>query len=147
MFEELFERLSEYFSGDEISDTTESGSVTCDGEISLADVDLSHYTPSEIEEAIQSAAASDTSHAYEVSFGASYDVDARNLAKSQLLDQLNYNRIYVTSVSTDNLWGGIDSYSGDKIYDAINEARDDGKISDTIYRKLIALLKKACHSQ
>ena len=52
-----------------------------------------------------------------------------------------------TNLSTDNLWGGLDSYSGDKVYDAINDARDPGRISDSVFKDLIKLLKKACHTQ
>ena len=83
----------------------------------------------------------------DISFGAAPDVDARNVAKSALIDKLDTNHIYTSSLTTDDLWGGLDSYSGDKVYDAINSARDNNRISDTVYRELMALLKKACHTQ
>ena len=89
----------------------------------------------------------DTSYGYDISFGAAPDVDARNFAKSALITQLNTTHIYTTNLCTDNLWGGLDSESGDKVYDAIKDARDHGRISNSVYKDLIKLLKKACHTQ
>ncbi|MCQ2273568.1 MAG: hypothetical protein MJZ86_02110 [Bacteroidales bacterium] len=84
---------------------------------------------------------------HEISFEASPDVDARNAAKSNLIDKLQSDYIYTSNLYTDNLWGGLDYDSGKKVYDAINKARDCNNISGDEYNKLVALLKKACHTQ
>ena len=73
--------------------------------------------------------------------------DTRDIAKSELLSALSSNHIYPGSVYTDKLWGGLDYYSGNKVRDAINKARDNGSISDTTYKRLMQMLKKACHHQ
>ena len=146
MFDNFFEKLGEIFSNDSGSGSGEYNGVSFDG--GFEGIDLSQYSPAEIQESIRNAfETSDNSHGYEISFGASQSVDARNLAKSDLLDELSSHRIGVSRLSSDSLWGGLDSYSGDKVYNAINEARDNGRISASVYKELLSLLKKACHSQ
>lgn len=116
-------------------------------------IDLSMYSADEIKEAMKAAMDADdgyghsASYGHDISFGAASDVDARNMAKSTLITKLGTFHIYPGYLTTDSLWGGLDSYSGDKVYDAINNARDHNNISDSVYRELIALLKKACHTQ
>jgi hypothetical protein len=116
-------------------------------------VDLSMYSADEIKEAMKVAMGTDgidghgSNYGHDISFGASPDVDARNVAKSTLISKLSTYHIYTSSLYTDRLWGGLDSYSGDIVYDAINDARNNQSISDSVYNELIALLKKACHSQ
>ena len=73
--------------------------------------------------------------------------DSRDIAKSELLSELSSNHIYPGTVYTDNLWGGLDSFSGNRVRDAINRARDNGSISDSTYKHLIDKLKQACHHQ
>ena len=73
--------------------------------------------------------------------------DTRDIAKSELLSELSSNYIYPGTVYTDNLWGGLDSFSGNRVRDAINQARDNGSISDSTYKHLMAQLKRACHHQ
>ena len=119
----------------------------------ISGLDLSMYSADEIKEAMNSAIDAggmdghNSNYGHDIAFGAAYDVDARNMAKSTLLSKLSTNHIYTSNLYTDKLWGGLDSYSGDKVYDAINSARDSNKISDSVYRELTALLKKVCHSQ
>ena len=147
---ELFERFCDLFSNGDGGNYDPGGHenviVGCDS------FDISQYSADEIENAVKSAFGTDdclheAGHGYDISFGAAPDVDARNLAKSALITKLNANHIYTTNLCTDNLWGGLDSYSGDKVYDAINDARDHGRISDSVYKDLIKSLKKACHTQ
>lgn len=151
MLDELFDKLSEVFSngGHEYSHTGNSDITSI---LDHSGIDLSMYDENEIEDAIKSAIDADTHHhssihGHEIAFGASSDVDARNLAKSTLISKLGSNHIYTSSLYTDDLWGGLDSYSGKVVYEAINDARDNNRISDSVFRELIALLKKACHSQ
>lgn len=148
---EFFERLGDLFSdgGHDFSHSGDSDIATL---LDHSGVDLSMYDADEIEDVIKSVLDGDYhSHAavygHEISFGASPDVDARNLAKSALITKLGNNHIYTSSLYTDNVWGGLDSYSGNKVYDALNDARDSNKISDYVFRELMTLLKKACHSQ
>lgn len=149
---EFLERLGDLFSNGDGCHYDTSGHENVIEGIDGSTLDMSQYSSDEIEDAIRNAFSADDGlhHAgqgYDVSFGAAPDVDARNLAKSALITKLNTNHIYTTNLCTDNLWGGLDSYSGDKVYDAINDARDHGRISDSVYKDLIKLLKKACHTQ
>lgn len=153
MLSELLEKLGDLFS-DGGSDYHYDGQDAVMNGMDYSGIDLSMYSPDEIEEALKAALEADggtTDHilnyGHDISFGAASDVDARNLAKSSLLDKLGSNHIYTSSLSTDDYWGGLDTYSGDKVYDAINDARDDGRISDSVYKELMSLLKKACHTQ
>ena len=151
MFGDIIERISDYFS--------DGGNYCHDGHndfvsgLEHSGVDLSVYSADEIKEAMKVALDADgvdghsSNYGHDISFGAASDVDARNLAKSTLISKLNSNHIYTSSLYTDRLWGGLDSYSGDKVYDAINDARDNQRISSSVYNELMALLKKACHSQ
>ncbi|MBQ0142556.1 MAG: hypothetical protein KBT06_07145 [Prevotellaceae bacterium] len=151
MLYELFDKLGEIFSngGYEYS---HSGNIDIASILDHSGIDLSMYDANEIEDAIKSAIDTDSHHhslihGHDISFGASFDVDARNLAKSTLITKLGSNHIYTSTLYTDNIWGGLDSYSGKIVYEAINDARDNNRISDSVFRELIALLKKACHSQ
>ena len=149
MFGDILERIGDLFSdggnhsshNDIISGLEHSG------------VDLSMYSAEEIKEAMNVAIGTEgvdghsSNYGHDIAFGASADVDARNAAKSTLISKLSSNHIYTSSLYTDRLWGGLDSYSGDKVYDAINDARDNQRISSSVYNELMALLKKACHSQ
>ena len=153
MLGELLEKLGELFSDGGDGGYDHNGHDAIMGGMEYSGIDLSAYSPDEIEEALKSAFGTDggAEHVFngghDISFGAAPDVDARNVAKSALIDKLDTNHIYTSSLTTDDLWGGLDSYSGDKVYDAINSARDNDRISDTVYRELMALLKKACHTQ
>lgn len=147
---EIFEKLGDLFSNGDGGNYDTGGHESLIG--GFDSLDLSHYSSDEIEDAVRNAFASDNSlhdigHGYDVSFGAAPDVDARNLAKSALITKLSANHIYTTNLATDTLWGGLDDYSGDKVYDAINDARVQGRITDSVYRDLIKLLKRACHTQ
>lgn len=149
---EFLERLGDLFSNGDGSHHDTSGHESVVDGFDGSALDISQYSSDEIEDAIRNAFSTNEGlhHAgqeYDVSFGAAPDVDARNLAKSALITKLNTNHIYTTNLSTDNLWGGLDSYSGDKVYDAINDARDHGRINDSVYKDLIKSLKKACHTQ
>lgn len=153
MLGELLEKLGELFSDGGDGGYDHNGHDVITGGMEYSGIDLSAYSPDEIEEALKSAFGTDggAEHVFngghDISFGAAPDVDARNVAKSALIDKLDTNHIYTSSLTTDDLWGGLDSYSGDKVYDAINSARDNNRISDTVYKELMALLKKACHTQ
>ena len=149
MFSDFLEKIGDFFSdGGNHYDHNDIMSG-----LEHSDVDLSMYNADEIKEAMKVAMGTDgvdghsSNYGHDISFGASPDVDARNVAKSTLISKLNSNHIYTSSLYTDRLWGGLDSYSGDKVYDAINDARDHQRISDSVYNELMALLKKACHSQ
>ena len=151
MLSDFLERICDFFS--------DGGSCNYDGHNDIVSglehsgIDLSVYSADEIKEALKAAMNIDepnghsSDYGHEISFGASSDVDARNVAKSTLISKLSSNHINTSSLYTDRLWGGLDSYSGGKVYDAINDARDNQKISSSVYNELMALLKKACHSQ
>lgn len=143
MFSELLEKLSDLF--------TDGGNDGYNDIVSGLDhfgIDLSIYDADEIKEALKAAMDGHSSdYGHEIAFGAAPDVDARNLAKSSLITELSTNHIYTGNLTTDGSWGGLDSYSGEKVYNAINDARDNNRISDSVFNDLIALLKKACHSQ
>ncbi|MBR1961450.1 MAG: hypothetical protein IKA26_00655 [Alistipes sp.] len=111
-------------------------------------IDLSEYGEEDIKTILKEVldeSNDSVDNAYNVSFGASSPEDVRNLAKSTLLDKLKTNGIYVNSIYTDKLYGGLTSYSGEQVYEAINEARDDKDITDSVYRELMSLLKKSCY--
>lgn len=149
---EILERLGDLFSNGDCGHYDTTGHENMIDGFDGSSLDISQYSSDDIEDAVRNALGTsdcvhDTGHGYDISFGAALDVDARNLAKSELITQLNTNHIYTTNLSTDNLWGGLDSYSGNKVYDAINDARDHGQINDSVYKDLIKLLKKACHTQ
>ena len=149
MFGDFIERIGDLFS----DGGNHSGHNDFVSGLEHSGVDLSMYSADEIKEALKAAMDTDSAdghssnYGHDISFGASPDVDARNVAKSTLISKLNSNHIYTSSLYTDRLWGGLDSYSGDKVYDAINDARDHQRISASVYNELMALLKKACHSQ
>lgn len=150
MFSDLLEKIGDLFSDGGNSHDGQNDIVTG---LEHPGLDLSMYSADEIKEAMNAAMDAgggdghNPNYGHDIAFGAAYDVDARNLAKSTLLTKLSANHIYTSNLYTDKLWGGLDSYSGDKVYDAINSARDSNKISESVYRELIALLKKACHYQ
>lgn len=148
MFSELLDRIGDFFS-DSDSSHHEGYSDIVNG-MGLSGLDLSLFSTDEIKEALKVAMDYDgnnISYGHDISFCAAPDVDARNLAKSTLISKLSSNHIYASNLHTDRSWGGLDSYSGDKVYDAINNARDNQRISVSVYNELMALLKKACHSQ
>lgn len=151
MFGDYLERIGDIISG--------GGNYNHDGHNDIVSgmeqsgVDLSMYSADEIKEAMKFAMGTDgidghsSNYGHDISFGASPDVDARNVAKSTLISKLSSNHIYTSSLYTDRIWGGLDTYSGNKVYNAINDARDHHNISASVYNELMALLKKACHSQ
>ena len=149
MFGDFIERIGDFFS----DGGNHSGHNDFVSGFEHSGVDLSLYSSDEIKEALKAAMDTDSAdghssnYGHDISFGAAADVDARNVAKSTLISKLSSNHIYTSSLYTDRLWGGLDSYSGDKVYDAINDARDHQRISASVYNELMALLKKACHSQ
>jgi hypothetical protein len=144
MFDNLIEQLADIFENYGHSDPQGLEDLISN----LGDLDLSQYSVEDVREALDAALDSpEPSSGHEITFQAAPDVDARNLAKSNLLDKLRIHGIHVYNVDTDKLWGGLDSSSGNKVYSAINDARDSGKISSSLYSDLIKLLKKACHSQ
>lgn len=151
MFGGLIENLSDYFSGDNINFCGDGDSIL--DVLNHSGVDLSMYSSDEIKEALVASWDTDEANVdgnncgQEITFGASPDVDARNLAKSSLETKLSSHRIYTNTLYTDKFWGGLDAYSGSKVYDAINTARDNNKISDSVFIELMSLLKKACHTQ
>lgn len=144
MCDNILQQLAEIFeNGDHLDSAGYEDIIS-----SLGDLDLSQYTVEEIQEALDAAFDSpEPDGGNEITFGAAPDVDARNMAKSSLLDKLSVHGIHVYNVNTDKLWGGLDASSGNKVYSAINEARDNGKITSTLYSELIKLLKKSCHHQ
>ena len=150
MFTDLIEKIGDFLSDGVNSHDGQNDFVPCFGH---SDFDLSMYSADEIKEAMNAALDDggieehSSNYGHDIAFGAAPDVDARNLAKSTLLSKLSTNHIYTSNLHTDKLWGGLDSYSGDKVYDAINSARDSNKITESVHRELITLLKKACHSQ
>lgn len=151
MFSELLDRMGDLFSDGGFSHHDGYSDIV--NGMGHSGLDLSMYSADEIKEALKIAMDSDgydgnnTSYGHDISFGAAPDVDARNLAKSTLISKLSSNHICTSNLYTDRLWGGLDYYSGDKVYDAINDARDNNRISETVYRELMSLLKKACHTQ
>lgn len=83
----------------------------------------------------------------EISFTGSQETE-RDLASSKLQQELSSCGIYISGrIYSDNLWGGLDSYSGKLVHNKINEARNANRITDAEYNKLIGMLKKACHHQ
>lgn len=77
-----------------------------------------------------------------------YQEDARNLAASELQNKLDtYHIYYPGTLTSSDSFGGWDRYTGKKIHDAIQNARNSGTISDTIYKELMRDLKKACYFQ
>ena len=151
MFGDFLERIGDIFS--------DGGNYNHDGHNDIVSglehsgIDLSIYSADEIKEAMKVAMGIDgvdgqnSNYGHDITFGAAPDVDARNMAKSTLITRLSTNHINTSSLTTDRLWGGLDSYSGNKVYDAINNARDNNRISESVYKELMALLKKACHTQ
>ena len=87
---EFFERLGDLFSNGDGSHYDTSGHESVVDGFDGSTLDLSQYTPDDIEDAVRNALGTgdglhDTSHGYDISFGAAPDVDARNLAKSTLI--------------------------------------------------------------
>ena len=77
-----------------------------------------------------------------------YQENSRDISASELQNKLSYHRIYYPgSLSSDNTFGGWDRYTGQKIHDAIQNARNSGIITDDIYKELMRELKKACYYQ
>ena len=106
---EFFERLGDLFSNGDGSHYDTNGHESVIDGFDGSTLDLSQYSPDDIEDAVRNALGTsdglhDTSHGYDISFGAAPDMDARNLAKSALITQLNTNHIYTTNLCTDNLW-------------------------------------------
>ena len=152
MLGDFFDRIGDLFS-DGGNGHNHDGYNNIVSGMEHSNFDLSMYSADEIKEAMRAAMDADNDHAHsaghghDITFGAAPDVDARNMAKSTLITKLGTYHIYPGNLSTDSLCGGLDSYSGDKVYDAINYARDHNNISDSVYRELMTLLKKACHTQ
>lgn len=74
--------------------------------------------------------------------------DARNIAASELQNKLDtYHIYYPGTLTSSDSFGGWDRYTGQKIHDAIQNARNSGTISDTLYKELIRDLKRACYYQ
>lgn len=71
----------------------------------------------------------------------------RDIASSKLQDELRSAHIYPGKLYSDKLWGGLDSYSGNLVHNALNDARNNNRITDSEYKDLMAQLKKACHHQ
>lgn len=86
------------------------------------------------------------SHSHDISFGSESDM-VRDLAKSELMDELKYKNIFYGSVDSDSYHGGLSSSSGSDIHNAIDRARNNGSISDSTYRELLRMLKQACYWQ
>ena len=109
-------------------------------------IDMTQYSADDIREIIDNA-LNEPENSYSVTFGArpDWEIQERNFAKSTLLDKLKFHRIYPSTIETDNYYGGLTSYAEDKVLEAINKARDNKNISDSIYRELFSLLKKASH--
>lgn len=72
---------------------------------------------------------------------------ARDLASSKLQDELKKASIYPGDLYSDKLWGGLNNYSGEKVHDALNDARNSGRITDSKYKELMGQLKKACEHE
>lgn len=79
--------------------------------------------------------------------GGNYTNAERDSAKSKLKDQLDSDFIYDGNLYQDSIWGGLDNWSGEQVYQAINRARNNGKISDSKFHELISLLGIACKHQ
>lgn len=82
---EIFERLGDLFSNGDGSHYDTSGHESVVDGFDGSTLDLSQYTPDDIEDAVRNALGTgdglhDTSHGYDISFGAAPDVDARNVA-------------------------------------------------------------------
>lgn len=148
MFSDFLEKLSDLF-----TDGGNDGHSDIVSGLEHSGIDLSMYDADEIRNALNAAMDADgmdvysSNYGHDIAFGAAPDVDARNLAKSSLITELSTNHIYTGNLTTDGSWGGLDSYSGEKVYNAINDARDNNRITDSVFNDLIALLKKACHYQ
>lgn len=83
----------------------------------------------------------------EISFTGGQETE-RDLASSKLQQELSSCGIYISGqIYSDNVWGGLNNYSGNLVRDKINEARNANSITDAEYKKLIVLLKKACYHQ
>lgn len=83
----------------------------------------------------------------EISFTGRQETE-RDLASSKLQQELSSCGIYISGqIYSDNVWGGLNNYSGKLVHDKINEARNANSITDVEYKKLIGLLKKACYHQ
>ena len=76
-----------------------------------------------------------------------YNETQRDLASSKLQEELKDAHIYPGKLYSDKLWGGLDLYSGNLVHNALNDARNSGKITDSKYKDLMAQLKKACHHE
>ncbi len=83
----------------------------------------------------------------EISFTGSQETE-RDLASSKLQQELSSCGIYISGqIYSNNVWGGLNSYSGKLVHDKINEARNANSITDAEYKKLIGLLNKAFYHQ
>ena len=107
---EFFERLGDMFSNGDGSHYDTSGHESVVDGFDGSTLDLSQYSPDDIEDAVRHALETgdglhDTSHGYDISFGAAPDVDARNLAKSALITQLNTNHIYTQQIYAQTTYG------------------------------------------
>ena len=84
---EFFERLGDLFSNGDGSHYDTNGHESVIDVFDGSTLDLSQYSPDDIGDAVRNALGTsdglhDTSHGYDISFGAAPDVDARNLADS-----------------------------------------------------------------
>ncbi len=74
-----------------------------------------------------------------------YTEEARDNAKSVLIDMLSSNHIPTWGLASDTLWGGLDSLSATTVRNRINNARTSSQISDKVFNDLINQLNKASH--
>lgn len=145
IFESIGEADADYDYGDMLNALVEQG------------VDLTQFSVEEIRGALDVALGEDvvdlendvidSDKRYNVAFVGSDRVNERNIASSQLQELLQKHHIYIPGAVYSDKFGGLSSFSGEKVEDAINAARNKGNISHEDYRYLLELLKKACRFQ
>jgi len=83
-----------------------------------------------------------------ISFLGSAATEARDRHASSLQSELDYKYIHIIGAyEYDSTYGGFDRATGQKIHDAIEQARGQERIYDYTYRQLMDKLDQACYYQ
>ena len=139
----FFESIIDYFNGH--SDFSSSGHVLDMGTLSSC-IDNSHCEPESIRlfarEVIDSVLGDG-----DISFEGNYDMECRDKAASQLVEDLKRYDIFVRSsdIYHEKDMGGLTRYSANVIKEAVNNARLHGRIDHRTFENLMDQVKKACY--
>lgn len=142
---QFLEMIFDFFCGGQ-SDTCFSGN----NQMSLSDItsgiDLSNYSPEQLEK-IMHEAVNSTFVDGDISFEGSYEVECRDKAASHLIDELKRHDVFVRSSDFyyEKDMGGLTSYTAKVVKEAINNARLHGNIDNKTFEDLMNQVKEACY--